>query len=106
MTRRLGAAGPAGLLAAGAGQGPARAQTADPAAGYPNHTIRIIVSAPPGGGPDLAARVVADKLQRRWGQPVIIENRGGAGGTLGTADVAAAAPDGYTLLAAQPGTLT
>jgi tripartite-type tricarboxylate transporter receptor subunit TctC len=82
------------------------AQAEDAAAGYPSHTVRIIVSAPPGGGPDLAARLVADKLQRRWGQPVIVENRGGAGGTLGTADVAAAEPDGYTLLAAQPGPLT
>ena len=82
------------------------AQTKDAAAGYPNHTVRIIVSAPPGGGPDLAARLVADKLQRRWGQPFVVENRGGAGGTLGTADVAAAEPDGYTLLSAQPGPLT
>jgi tripartite-type tricarboxylate transporter receptor subunit TctC len=84
----------------------AHAQTKDAAADYPSRTIRIIVSAPPGGGPDLAARLVADKLQRRWSQPVIIENRGGAGGTLGTADVAAAEPDGYTLLSAQPGPLT
>ncbi|HLH91343.1 MAG TPA: tripartite tricarboxylate transporter substrate binding protein [Xanthobacteraceae bacterium] len=84
----------------------AHAQAKDPAADYPNRTVRIVVSAPPGGGPDLAARLVADKLQRRWGQPFIIENRGGAGGTLGTADVAAAEPDGYTLLSAQPGPLT
>jgi tripartite-type tricarboxylate transporter receptor subunit TctC len=84
----------------------AHAQTKDPAADYPNRTVRIIVSAPPGGGPDLAARLVAEKLQRRWGQPFIIENRGGAGGTLGAADVAAAEPDGYTLLSAQPGPLT
>ena len=84
----------------------AHAQTKDPAADYPNRTVRVIVSAPPGGGPDLAARIVADKLQRRWGQPFIIENRPGAGGTLGTADVAAAEPDGYTLLSAQPGPLT
>jgi tripartite-type tricarboxylate transporter receptor subunit TctC len=84
----------------------APAQAADAADSYPNHTVRIIVSAPPGGGPDLAARVVADKLQQRWGQPVVVENRPGAGGTLGTADVAAAEPDGYTLLAAQPGPLT
>jgi len=103
MMRRLGAALAAAWLAAT----PAHAQTTDDAAaGYPNHTVRIIVSAPPGGGPDLAARLLADKLQRRWGQPVIIENRPGAGGTLGTADVAAAEPDGYTLLAAQPGPLT
>ena len=92
----------AALLAAAAAQ----AQTKDAAADYPNRTVRIIVSAPPGGGPDLAARLVADKLQRRWGQPFVVENRGGAGGTLGTADVAAAEPDGYTLLSAQPGPLT
>jgi len=92
----------AALLAAAAAQ----AQTRDVAADYPNRTVRIIVSAPPGGGPDLVARIVADRLQRRWGQPVIVENRPGAGGTLGAADVAAAEPDGYTLLAAQPGPLT
>jgi len=96
----------AAALAAILAAPPAHTQTADAAAGYPNHTVRIIVSAPPGGGPDLAARLVADRLQRRWGEPVIIENRPGAGGTLGTADVAAAEPDGYTLLAAQPGPLT
>jgi len=98
MMWRCCAALAAALLAAASAQ----AQTQDPTAGYPAHTVRIIVSAPPGGGPDLAARLLADKLQRRWGQPVIIENRPGAGGTLGTADVAAAEPDGYTLLAAQP----
>jgi len=100
--RRLVGAALAAMLAAA----PSHAQTKDPAAAYPSHTVRIIVSAPPGGGPDLAARIVADKLQQRWGQPVIIENRPGAGGTLGTADVAAAEPDGYTLLSAQPGPLT
>ena len=85
---------------------PAHAQQSDPAAGYPAHTVRVIVSAPPGGGPDLVARIVADKLQQRWGQPVVIENRPGAGGNLGTGDVAAAEPDGYTLLSAQPAPLT
>ncbi|HEY2137977.1 MAG TPA: tripartite tricarboxylate transporter substrate binding protein [Xanthobacteraceae bacterium] len=85
---------------------PARAQVKDAAADYPNHTVKIIVSAPPGGGPDLVARLLADKLQQRWGQPVVIENRPGAGGNLGTGDVAAAEPDGYTLLSAQPAPLT
>jgi tripartite-type tricarboxylate transporter receptor subunit TctC len=84
----------------------AHAQPADAAAGYPSRTVKIIVSAPPGGGPDLVARIVADKLQQRWGQPVVIENRPGAGGNLGTGDVAAAEPDGYTLLSAQPAPLT
>jgi tripartite-type tricarboxylate transporter receptor subunit TctC len=68
--------------------------------------VRIIVSAPPGGGPDLVARLLADKLAQMWGEPVVVENHPGAGGTLGTADVAGAEPDGYTLLSAQPGPLT
>ena len=91
------------LLAAAA---PALAQHKDEAADYPSRTVRIVVSAPPAGGPDVVARILADKLQQRWGQAVIVENKPGAGGTLGTADVAAAEPDGYTLLSAQPGPLT
>jgi tripartite-type tricarboxylate transporter receptor subunit TctC len=85
---------------------PALAQQKDEAADYPNHTVRILVSAPPGGGPDVVARILADRLAQRWGHPVIVENHPGAGGTLGAADVAAAEPDGYTLLSAQPGPLT
>ncbi len=84
---------------------PAWAQT-DPAADYPSRAVHVVVSAPPGGGPDLVVRLLADKLQRRWGQPIVIENRPGAGGNLGTGDVAAAEPDGYTLLSAQPAPLT
>jgi tripartite-type tricarboxylate transporter receptor subunit TctC len=85
---------------------PALAQQKDEAADYPNRTVRILVSAPPGGGPDVVARILADRLAQRWGHPVIVENHPGAGGTLGAADVAAAEPDGYTLLSAQPGPLT
>jgi tripartite-type tricarboxylate transporter receptor subunit TctC len=92
----------AALLAAA----PARAQLKDPAADYPSRTVRIIVSAPPGGGLDIAARLLADKLQQRWGQAVVVENRPGAGGNLGAGEVAAAEPDGYTLLSAQPAPLT
>jgi tripartite-type tricarboxylate transporter receptor subunit TctC len=77
----------------------------DPAA-YPTRTARIIVSAPPGGGVDVVARVIADRLQQKWGHPVIVENHAGAGGNLGAEAVAQAAPDGYTLLAAQPAPLT
>ena len=84
---------------------PACAQS-DPAADYPSRAVRVIVSAPPGGGPDLVVRLLADKLQQRWRQPIVIENRPGAGGNLGTGDVAAAEPDGYTLLSAQPAPLT
>ncbi len=84
---------------------PAHAQ-GDPAAAYPNRAVKIIVSAPPGGGLDIAARVVADRLAKLWGQPFVVENRPGAGGNLGTEAVALAEPDGYTLLAAQPAPLT
>ena len=65
---------------------------------YPNKPIRWIVPFPPGGSTDLLARVVGQKLTESWGQTVVVENRGGAGGTLGAAEAAKAAPDGYTLL--------
>jgi tripartite-type tricarboxylate transporter receptor subunit TctC len=84
---------------------PASAQT-DPAASYPNRTVKIVVSAPPGGGVDIVARVVADRLSKLWGQPFVVENRPGAGGNVGSEAVANAEPDGYTLLAAQPAPLT
>src|SRR5262245_10760239 len=72
----------------------------------PNRTVKIIVSAPPGGGLDIAARVMADRLTKMWSQPFVVENRPGASGNLGAEAVAQAEPDGYTLLAAQPGPLT
>jgi tripartite-type tricarboxylate transporter receptor subunit TctC len=78
----------------------------DLAAHYPSRAVKIIVSAPPGGGLDIVARVVADRLAKRWGQPFVVENRPGAGGNLGAETVAQAEPDGYTLLAAQPAPLT
>jgi tripartite-type tricarboxylate transporter receptor subunit TctC len=78
----------------------------DAASHYPNRAVKIIVSAPPGGGLDIAARVIADRLTKMWGQPFVVENRPGAGGNLGAEAVAQAEPDGYTLLAAQPAPLT
>lgn len=78
------------LLAAG---GPSTAQD------YPNRIVRIIVVYPPGGGLDLVMRALAAKLSEYWGQPIVIENRGGAATTLGAAAAAKAPADGYTLLA-------
>lgn len=65
---------------------------------YPDRSIRLIVPFPPGGSVDYVARVISQKLAENMGQAVIVENRGGASGTIGTQAVARAAPDGYTLL--------
>jgi tripartite-type tricarboxylate transporter receptor subunit TctC len=69
-----------------------------PAADYPSQTIKIIVPFPPGGGVDVVARMIAPRLSESLGQSVIVENRGGAGGSVGATAVAQAAGDGYTLL--------
>ena len=65
---------------------------------YPAKPIRLMVPFPPGGSTDIVARIVAQKLGEQLGQNLVIENRGGAGGTIGTAVVAKAAPDGYILV--------
>jgi tripartite-type tricarboxylate transporter receptor subunit TctC len=74
---------------------PAAACAAD---AFPNRPIRLVVPYPPGGGTDIVARVLGEKLGASLGQPIVVDNRGGAGGVLGTEIAAKAAPDGYTLL--------
>ena len=69
---------------------------------YPNKPIRIVVSTTAGGQPDALARIIAHKMSENWGQPVVIDNRPGAGGILAASMVAKAAPDGHTLLYALP----
>src|SRR6185312_8326674 len=67
---------------------------------YPTHPITLIVPFPAGGGVDVIGRIVTDKLAASLGQPVVVDNRGGAAGVIGTRVAAKAAPDGYTLVMA------
>ena len=69
---------------------------------YPNRSVKIVVGYPPGGSVDVNARLLGKLLGERWKQPVIVENRSGAGSTIATAIVAQASPDGYTILLASP----
>ena len=80
------------LLALTALSAPARAQDV-----YPNKTITLIIPFPAGGSTDVIGRVIADGLRQVLGQNVVVDNRGGAGGSIGTAAIAKAAPDGYTI---------
>ncbi|MBI3372562.1 MAG: tripartite tricarboxylate transporter substrate binding protein [Betaproteobacteria bacterium] len=73
---------------------------------YPSRPIRFVVSYPPGGGVDLMGRLVANALSARIGQPVVVENRAGAGGAVGTGVVAKATPDGYTVLVGSNAAIT
>lgn len=83
------------LAAATLGSGAALAQ---PAAAFPERSVRIIVPFTPGGGNDVLARIVGAKLTERWKYPVLVENRPGAAGNIGTDYVAKSPPDGYTIL--------
>jgi tripartite-type tricarboxylate transporter receptor subunit TctC len=73
---------------------------------YPDRLVKLIVPTPPGGGTDVIARLIAPKLSEKWGQPVIVENRGGGGGNIGAVAVATAPNDGYTLFVSHGGVLT
>src|SRR5689334_10279510 len=83
-------------LAVGA---PSHAQT------YPQNVIKIVVTAAPGGPAELPARIAAQILNAKFGRPVVVEHRPGAGGAIGAREVAKATPDGYTLLLGNTSTL-
>ena len=72
---------------------------------FPDRPIKLVVASPAGGPPDVMARLLSDKMAAILGQPLIVENRGGAGGTIGARSVATAEPDGYTLLMGSTSTL-
>jgi tripartite-type tricarboxylate transporter receptor subunit TctC len=95
MPKRIAAALVAALLVAGAAQ----------AQDYPTRPITLVVPYAAGGGNDVMARIVAEKMSRTLGQQIVIENKGGAGGSIATRQVAKAAPDGYTLGLGGTGTL-
>ncbi len=80
-------------------------QSAARAQGFPSKPVKVILPSPPGGGTDALARILADKLREKWGQPVIVENRAGAGGNIAGDVTSKAAPDGYTLMLAHPAPL-
>jgi tripartite-type tricarboxylate transporter receptor subunit TctC len=86
-------------LAIGGPLAPAAAQT------YPNRPVTLVIPFPPGGSTSIVGRTVADKMSEILGQQIVVDNRGGAGGTIGTRAVAKSTPDGYTLLLGYTGTL-
>ncbi|MCA0305400.1 MAG: tripartite tricarboxylate transporter substrate binding protein [Proteobacteria bacterium] len=100
--RRLLGLGTVVALGAGPGLAPGPARAAD----FPTRPIKIVVPYAPGGGADSVARIVAKRVGETIGQPLVIENKGGAGAILGTEQVAKAEPDGYTLLLGQSGPIS
>jgi len=91
------------LLAAALGTAAPAAHAAEDAANYPSKPIRVVVGFSAGSGVDVSARVIAQRLNERWGQPVIADNRPGAGGTIAAGIVAGANPDGYTVISVSAG---
>ena len=93
------------LVAFGFATAPSVMAQATPAANYPNHPIRLVVPFTPGGSTDILARSIGQELTKAWGQPVIVDNVPGAGGSVGADKVAKTVADGYTLLMGHIGTL-
>ncbi len=105
MTRKVAMIA-AGLMAALALGMPTWAAAQTPGQAWPSRTVTIVVPFPPGGGVDVLARIVAERLTAGLKTTVVVENRGGGGGTVGTRQVAKATPDGYTLMMAHTGTVS
>jgi tripartite-type tricarboxylate transporter receptor subunit TctC len=101
ISRRSAIVSTLGLILA-----PAAAGAEENAANYPDHPIRVIVSVPAGGGVDAVTRIVTAKMRDILGQPLAVENKAGAGGSLAADAVFHAEPDGYNLLACQPAPIT
>src|SRR5688500_6480742 len=97
MYRQLAIALVAALFSCGA---------AAQATAFPVKPVRIIVAFPPGGGTDIVARLLGQKLAESWGQQAVVDNRAGASGVIGTEAAARAAPDGYTWFMGTMGNLT
>src|SRR5271170_5462737 len=100
MMRRLCFIGGFGVVLAAGAAALAFAQSG--AASYPDHPVRVIVSVPAGGGVDTVTRIVTAKMQPFLGQPLVVENKAGVGGSIAAEYVFNSAPDGYILLASQP----
>lgn len=96
----------AALVLAGAGITTIDTLAQGTAADYPTRPIRVLVGFPPGGATDILARILAGHLASSWGQQVVVDNRGGAGGTLAASIAAKATPDGYTLMMVPSGPFT
>src|SRR5260221_9773948 len=90
---------PLAVLGSAPPPSPASAQTSD---AWPSKPLRFILPFPPGGGTDILGRIIAERLTANLGQPVVTENRGGAGGNVGAEAAAHSPPDGYTILLAAP----
>ena len=99
MPLRLSLAATAAALAVCSAACSAAAQT------YPNRPITLVIPFAPGGSTSIVGRTVADKMSEILGQPIVVDNRGGGGGTVGTRAIAKSPPDGYTLLLGYTGTL-